>query len=496
MLAMMSCVLSQYPFLSSSKGEDNVQEQTPVSAINCDYGLPRLLSPNFEHQQWYWPSLEVAISLLQTETLPQAKSENANLRMDPPSIVSSLGASNSDPHTPFSTGVTPPSSYKLDRINLSRSDLPSQVISTSPEHIRYSQRSNSNLASAFAASLPRPFTFSASASSSPPNSTIKKRESPGGSYVGGLPPSVTWGTTSIFGRSWSASEEPSKSRNTVADSRLDKARRTNRQVSIKINLKNQDMFSDEGYSAAPLLDGIPASQLQQYKEEYASLLLVWDLPMVKTEVLQHSSISLSRNGPSKATSTISSTTPISIGRKNILVADHVEKPTLDLEIFCMDCGNTIGLGLGTTRSKFPSCRSQPIPLFCVLCDELIRGRATLCIGCGHVVHGACLSLSTSTSPFSGDGGMCVSGCDCRCPEQVVVEVSWPKDQFAPSSAPSTIREIDEADNGARASDHGIWEDVAYESLAKNLGVGGAKLLKPRTSQVWRGREKRGKSVTE
>lgn len=493
---MMSCVLSQYPFISPSKGGDSHQEQISGSSNHSDYDLPRLLPPECEAQQWYWPSPEVAISLLQSETPPWVKPDHANLRIDPPSIVSSLGASSSDPHTPFSTGVTPPSSYKLDRTVPNRSDLPSQVLSTSPEHIRHPQRSNSNLAGTFTASLPRPFTFNASASSSPPSSTIKKRESPAGSYVGGLPPSVTWGTTSIFGRSWSANEEPSRSKNAIMDSRLNRTRCNNRQASINISLKDQGMFSDEGYSAAPLLDCVQDYQLQQYKDEYAHLLLVWELPVVKTEVLQYSSASLSQNGPSKATSTISDVTPISIGRKNkIMVAEFIEKPILALEMFCVDCSCAMGLESGIPQSKCPSCRSRPVPLFCVFCDELIRGVAAPCIGCGHVLHAACISLSISRS-LSPEGGTCSSGCDCQCTEQVMVEVVWPRDRFAPSSAPSTIKEADEADNVTQTDDHSVWEDVAYESLAKNLAVGGAKSLKPKTSQVWRGREKRGKSVTE
>ena len=493
----MSCVLSQYPFITTNNSGDNRQEPITPSSIRSDHGLQRLSSPNSEPSQWYWPSPEVAISLLHSKAPPWVKSDDTNLRIDPPSVVSSLGASSSDPLTPFSTGVTPPSSYKLDRMALNRSDLPSQVISTSPEHLRYSQRSNSNLASAFAASLPRPFTFTASTSSSPPNSSFKKRESPAGSYAGGLPPSVTWGTTSIFGRSWSASEEPSRSKNVTADSRLDKTRRNNRQASIKIGLKNQGLFSDEGYSAAPLLDCMQEWRLQQYKAEYAHLLLVWDLPLVKTEVLQYSSGSISRNGHSKATSIVSSMTSISIGRKSSMAADPLEKPTLGLEIFCVDCGSAMELGLGTRQSKCRSCQSQPMPLVCVLCDELIRGHATPCIGCGHVLHTVCVSVSISSSSSSGEGGMCISGCDCRCTEQVIVEVIWPRDQFAPvSSAPSTIREMDEVDSILGADDHSRWEDVAYESLAKNLGVGGAKSLKQRPSQVWKGREKRGKLVID
>jgi len=494
---MMLCVLSQYPFISPNNDGVNHQEQISRSSNRSDYDLPRLLPPEREGQQWYWPSPEVAISLLQSETPPWIKSDHANLRIDPPSMVSSLGASSSDSYTLFSTGVTPPSSYKLDRMGPNRSDLPSQVLATSPEHIRHPQRSNSNLASTFTASLPRQFTFSASASSSPPSSTIKKRESLAGSYAGGLPPSVTWGTTSIFGRSWSANEEPLRSRNATVDFQLNRTRRHNRQASIKISLKNQGIFSDEGYAAAPLLDCVQDRRLQQYKDEYAHLLLVWELPVVKTEVLQCSSASLWQNWPSKATSIISNVPPISIGRKNnIMVAEPVEKPTLVLEMLCVDCGSAKGLGLGATQSKCPSCRSQPVPLFCVFCDELIRGRAAPCIGCGHVLHTACISLSIPRSLSPEEGGTCSSGCDCRCMEQVIVEVIRPRDQFAPSSAPSTVGEADEAGNVPQANDRSVREAVAYESLAKNLGVGGAKSLKPKTSQVWRGREKRGKSVAE
>ena len=486
MLAMMSCVLSHYPVITNMK-------QTS-SERNC-HGLriSRASSPYTEIRQWYYPSHAVANSLLHSTPAMWTTRENAKRHVfDPPSFASSLGASSSDPNTPLSMGGTPPLVYRPNQPSYERPDLSNQVISTSPEHFRHPQRSNSNLASAFAASFPLPFGFNASASSSPPSSYVKKRDSPAGSYGTGHPQSTTWGAANIFGRSWSGTEEP-KSRSTTSEFRQQKFKSHNRQAEMKVRLKNQHLFDGEGHSSTPLLDYTQLWRYCLYRDAYAHLLFIWGLPMARSEMLQYNNISGMIKNPSKIVSIDPRTSPI-LGRKSSHTSVVItEGLTLELVRTCLGCGDTIELEASKLPLKCFACRSKSTPLLCALCDKVIRGRAAPCISCGHVLHAACISLLTTDLDYSKETGMCICGCDCCCMEQIVVEVKWPNENKEPIS-PLFPRFMvsNEVNKYAWGDDYRMGEDVAYESLAKNLGVAGLKSLKPKTSQIWRGREKREK----
>ena len=425
------------------------------------------------------------------------KNENAKLHVvDPPSFASSLGASSSDPNTPFSTGGTPPLIFKPNQTSFERSDLSNQVMSTSPEHFRHPHRSNSNLASAFAASFPLPFGFNASASSPPPISYVKKRDSPAGSCATGYPQSATWNTANIFGRSSSGTEEP-KSRSTISELRQQKFAPNDRQTGMTVSLRNQQLFDDEGHSSTHLLDYTQSWRYRQYRNAYAHLLFIWGLPMARSEILQYNSVSAMNKNSSEVETIDPSTSPI-IGKKSSHTSvDIAEGLTFDLVRTCSQCSHDIELEARKVPLRRFACRSKSIPLLCALCDKVIRGRATPCLSCGHVLHAACISLLTTKLDFSKETGMCICGCDCCCMEQVVVEVKWPKEDKAsvPLMSPK-VMVTNEVDKYVWGDDYHMWEDVAYESLAKNLGVAGLKSLKPKASQIWRGREKRGKSFAE
>ncbi|MCJ1416372.1 hypothetical protein MMC32_002707 [Xylographa parallela] len=287
MLAMMACILDMSKVITvkeCQRDEGNNLTQAVFDSIHHSFERPTSIP--YEWRQWYYPSYEVALSLLQPTYSGLGTAKIAKLSIDPISVTSSFGASSSDPVTPFSTGRTPPLSYMPVRTTSNRSDLTYQVLSTSPEQLRNPHRSNSNLANTFAASFQRPFNLTPSAASSPPNSQLKKRDSPGGSYTGGPPQSVTWAAASIFGRSWSATEEPI-SANTTFDSPGTDQRLNKKDKNMRVNLRNQDLFDVEGYSNAPLLDHIHAKDYQSYKDIYADMLFVWNLPMTRIEILQH-----------------------------------------------------------------------------------------------------------------------------------------------------------------------------------------------------------------
>ena len=493
MLAMMSCIFDMPKVITVQGHQHDKSDNIRQGVFNSvHHGFERPVSIPDEWRQTYYPSHEVALSLLQRTHSGSGTAKIAKLSMDPPSVASSFGASGSDPVTPFSTGRTPPLSYMPARTTSNRSDLTYQILSTSPEQLRNPHRSNSNLASAFAVSVQRPFNLTASAASSPPSAQLKKRDSPGGSYAGGPQQSVTWAAASIFGRSWSATEEP-VSANTTIDSpdtgyRLDK-----KDKSMKVNLRNQDLFDGEGYSSAPLLDHIHAKDYQSYKDIYADMLFIWNLPVTRTEILQHNDNSSVRKDSIGTTSPHKDMSLVSIGKKTThIVAGTDSKPGLLLTRTCPECSDTTPLDAAGSRSTCRTCHSKALSLSCTLCDELIRGRATPCLGCGHLVHTACMSLLVEISDDSrAVEGMCVSGCDCYCVTEIVVPVSWPQEQAAlTSSSPSTIREGEEGRSGSWDKAYSAREDVAYESLAKNLGVAGAKYMKPKHNRTRVGKDKR------
>ena len=495
MLAMMSCIFNLPQVIPNAyypHSKDSILRRHLIDSVNHSFEHS---TREHDWQPWYYPSHEVALSVLYPTQSSWAKEKTAKLSIDPPSVASSFGVSGSDPVTPFSTGKTPPLGYMSARTTSNKSDLTHQILSTSPEQLRNPHRSNSNLASAFAVSFQRPLGIITSASSSPPNFQLKTRDSPGGSYAGVHHQSVTWAATSMFGRSSSITEDPI-SANTTFDSPTAGQAIDQKDKSIKINLRNQDLFDDETYSSVPLLDQAQELRYRGYRDSYATMLSIWNLPITRTEILQHNSMSFMRRNSTETASMHQDMSTISIGKKTSQIMAVVDsEPSLLLKKTCSECNNTTPLSTTPSRSKCYFCHSKISSPFCVLCDEVIRGRATTCLSCGHIAHAACLSLMVTIADSRKVDGLCISGCDCHCMKDTIVRVGWPSEHIAPASpSPSTIREGEEGGSNSRQRNYSAWEDVAYESLAKNLGIAGAKYVKPKASQIWIGREKRANSV--
>ena len=482
MLAMMSCIFDMPKIIAAKEYQHNKDDNLRQDRLNLvQHSFSRPTSIAHEWHECYYPSQEVALSLLQPAYSTSGTAKIARLSMDPTSVASSFGASSSDPVTPLLTGRTPPLSYIPLRTTSNRSELTYQVLSTSPEQLRNPRRSNSNLATAYATSFQRPFNIAASATSSPPNAQLKKRDIPAGSYTGGPQQSAIWTAASILGRSWSATEEPI-SANTTFDFPETSHKLDKKDKSMKLNLRNQDLFDMEGYSCAPLLGRTLEKDYQSYKDSYADMLFIWTLPMTRTEILQHNGQSSSRKDSSETRSLHKDVPLVSIGKKTHQIAEGMDnKSSLLLTRACPECSDTSPLSTAGFKFTCSPCHSKTASLSCALCDELIRGRATPCLGCGHILHTACMSLLVARSDDTrAVDGMCISGCDCYCMTDIVVSVSWPQEQATlTSSSPSTIREVEEEHLKTREKEYSAWEDVAYESLAKNLGVAGAKYMKPK-----------------
>lgn len=429
----------------------------------------------------YFQSEELARSLLQPiKTNSHALLETGKAVGLQNSASSSVGASGSDQATPFATDGTPPSMSRLIRPQLERNWMQTTSISTSPEHHRHATRSSSNLASVLAASISRPFSFSASASSSPPTTYPKKRMSPAGSYLEAPAPVVTWGATSYFGKSSTITEYPHSSRSIVLSNTEDNVSLAQKSV-FNTTLKNQDQFHNDGYANLPLLDPDQDILYQGYRKTYAHLLHVWDMPLARCKILKYgNSMPLRQSSPAS--------TPLDIGRTNTASSPSAIKHLeLDIRNHCTTCSTIFP----NHASGCPFCMRPQTPLFCLLCASIIRGLSSPCISCGHALHSTCrallLSTSVSHSPSIDENMTCISGCGCNCAAHAVVQVEYPSRRK--SSASSTVTgEAETQQNSliwreATPEDEEAWEDVAYESLARNLG---AKYLTPRPSQIWRG----------
>lgn len=400
------------------------------------------------------------------------------------SASSSMGASGSDSNTPFISNGTPPTISKPIRPDFERTWMQTTGISTSPDHQRHASRSSSNLASALAASISRPFSFNASASSSPPTAYSKKRSSPSGSYLGAPTSGVTWGTASYFGKPSTIREATDSSRS-IFLSNTENDVISSKKPAFKTTLKNQTQFRNDGYAHLPLLDPDQITTYYGYLQGYAHLLHTWGMPLARCKVLKLGKSALLRR-PSPVS------TPLDIGRSNTVTSpSEIKDLELDIRNHCTTCANILP---DHTSVHCSACRRSQSPLLCLLCECVIRGLSSPCLSCGHVLHSTCraLLLPGLVSQFTSieENTTCISGCGCNCASHTIVQVEYPSRRK--SSASLTVTgDVENQTNSplwreGTAEDEeeeDAWEDIAYESLARNLG---AKYLTPKPSQIWRG----------
>lgn len=462
MLAMLACILDKPRTLTNSVGRNNIGHSP-------DRGLHGQRS--FAND--YYPSEEVARNHFRLP-LPSVLSiqvDSQKTDSGPHSANSSTG-----PLSDLSASETPPSHYKPSRTSPEHRTSQSTSLSTSPEHYRHTHRSNSNL-SALAASFSRPFSFG-SAASSPPNSYSKKRSSPVGSYLGNPSATVvTWNTSGLFGRSSTITENPKSSFSlSISDTEEDGVPAQKKPV-FKTRLKNQDKFHNDGYADVPMLDPSKEWHYRAYREAYAHLLYIWNMPIARAEILDHNR-PLQPDPLPPFTFGPKVTAPFdAIAGANLLNSGYnTENSNPVFRDHCPSC-STLLLPSQSPSSRCQTCSKLPSPPLCLLCNTFIRGLSSPCPNCGHVLHASCRHLLSQTS-FDE----CPSGCGCVCTDHIAMSMT-------PSAAESgSIREEDRSKDHSRAGspavtvigDEGVneqeqlgwkgkgWEDVAYESLARNL----------------------------
>ncbi len=487
MLAMLSCVLSGSPSEKCFGDTDDLRLRSQPQLTSSNRLGGRKDAPNC-----YFPSFEVTRNLLRP---PLPRTSKLEKRLSgPQSTSSSIGATTSDPMTPYSTGATPPDLYRPPATSFERADPQLSTISTSSELHRNTYRSSSNLASTFAASFSRPFSFSASVSTSPPTANPGKRLSPAGSYIGAPPPSVTWGATSFFSKPSTISEDP-KSAYSISVSDTEEDIAVPKAPVFTTKLKNQDQFCNEGYTNMSLLDPDQSRRYHAYRESYAHMLFVWDMPLARCEVLQYNS----------ELQFISSFSPKSIpGFPSSLIA--IGKSTAESPLSGEERGLRLGLRTHCTTlasediqrhgdQRCANGASSESPLTCILCAEIIRGLSSPCLACGHVLHIACRSIILSQVNTTTGDWECISGCGCRCASHSVMEVEAPL-VHSVSPSPTVVGGISKEQEQHKwgeklQNDDDTWEDIAREDVAyESLARVRERYITPKPSQIWRGAEDR------
>ena len=395
-----------------------------------------------------------------------------NFPKEPDSATSSIGFVSSDPSSLLAGGATPPRS-KPFRISHDSPHPHAASLSISPDRYPTIQRTASD-SSSLNAPYSRPLQFHSFAISPPLDGDLRKRPSPTGSY---LSPHMrtTWTPSSWIHQITSNAEEPkSSAANSIHD-----VEGTKPAVlpfkGFSCTMKNQDQFHGSSSSNAPLLGPNQDSKYHCWREAYASMLRVWDMPLEAAEVMKFSRHFLTTKAETFA-----------LNQPALLDAKLLPKElSLELAIHCQHCAT---LSPSTSSDKCPSCyiRLLQKPL-CIYCNTYVLGLASPCLNCGHVMHVTCrtafLDSSSDASEDDDDGifegSECITGCGCICADYDTVEVSMPAKATRPSAAflrkASSIRKSNSppastlnANGGTERRD----DDYTYRRNS-NLEVGGA-----------------------
>ncbi|KAF2281615.1 uncharacterized protein EI97DRAFT_447532 [Westerdykella ornata] len=344
MLAMLSCIFSEP---AAREGVSSAMATTKHSNLPMSMEAPAFSLDYFSSADAAWSLFKPTISIPPTPAhsrLAMPVNDSGWNRLHKAlDTFGSHGSSNgpwgsdtvpSEPVTPYSTGTTPPN---LSRAPTTRSTATHTPFSTSPEQPSHLKKSSTaNFASAIA-TLSRPFANVLS--SSPP---VKNRTE--GDLSTSAPTSgVTWGTTTFYNNNGDVEESTERSIATRAKSSkrasFGQADRINIDYysdsdsdyeesgpydtiseytapitsggagddgkTIRVTLKNQDQFDDEGCVSAPLLDMSKEWLYQAWRAQYAELLTSWGLVRQRAEILKFNGLtsyfpSDSSRGTSKA----------------------------------------------------------------------------------------------------------------------------------------------------------------------------------------------------
>ena len=158
-------------------------------------------------------------------------------------------------------------------------------LSSSPEWIRPLHKSSSNLATAIMTSMPRSFSLTTSAASSPPTiSFIKKKISPITSLTGIR---SGWASGNSTIPSITDIPNPNTTKNTQKRVRISRdTSETKPSRVMTVVMKNPHKFEAQRGLDQTLLDPTKSSLYQAWRSGYAELLYNWDLLITRVELLK------------------------------------------------------------------------------------------------------------------------------------------------------------------------------------------------------------------
>lgn len=443
----------------------------------------------------YFPSREVAWSLFRESkvvigaiTVPSgANNQMARLDYFQSRIgtYGSAGSSNgpwerdllmpSGPHTPYSTGNSPPLGTLSAR---SHRNSISNSLSTSPEQ-RVAKRSNSNLSAAFS-SFSRPF---AALGSSP---TASDRFRPDADLSTSAPASgITWGSNTFYSSSSNSPEKRrrgSSRRNSfktydstyssdeedywLEDSEDDALNyspvKDSKAPIIKTTYKNQNQFEEEAHTSLSLLPQKYHHKYEAYRDIYSDQLSIWGLYIQRAEILkfngltnywppemasnqQSSSSSQQANRaiPSTAPtfpSPIPSSNPAAILNRERSIflptfqGTHEDLPSMDPGLYLPIADSAKLLRAGEQRNKMlehpdtlahaykigetPLSCTERLRTSCYRCHELVEGLFVICPTTVHRAHWDCHNKAINEHG-QGQDWTNFGAAGCRCPGTMV-----------------------------------------------------------------------------
>lgn len=315
----------------------------------------------------------------------------------------------SEPVTPFYNDNTPP--MPLSRASTHRSSA-APSLSTSPEHHRTSIPSAT---SSFAASvLARPFQLA----SSPP---VRNRTS-GEDLSSSIPSQagVNWSKSKPFTRSDATIRRSFVSQGFGDDydgSTTEDDESLPPQSRVKISLKNQDMFDDEGCPSVAFLDPHQSIKFAVYRAVYANMLGAWGLQMQRNEVDKLDGL---------LSNILTRTESRDRGSQSTLTLGEVEEDKEMLDSLgpqvvrcCMSCGEIENQERRGADRKCVKCGGKSHLLSCTICYQPIAGLYKVCLACGHSAHISCLAILLE-SLTEDEKPECEAGCGCACDENMAV----------------------------------------------------------------------------
>lgn len=324
-----------------------------------------------------------------------------------------------DEHTSQSTDISPP---QLTPHNSRGSNaFYSTSLSSSPEQ----EMKRSNSINTFAASY-RSLLFGLSSSppthrSQPPPQLSSSAPNTGPLNANG----VSWGRNTIYEDNASLRHIDSYS-SAIYDDEYEAGADfpPEEDEEVFTTLKNQNMFDDEACHSAPILRPTDSFKHRAYREAYASLLDIWDLPIQRCEILKFNGLTL--QSP-ETTTTTESESPFEICKSKAVAHDVpacTEMPYhqgLNMAGTCRNCGEVMLLQPFTNQlPQCSNCQKVQNRLTCSICYETTRGLYKPCLTCGHAVHIECQEQWLS-SGAADDYRECETGCGCDCSEFWIVD---------------------------------------------------------------------------